>query len=126
MTPTSLPPHVLIADDDPEILALLEDVISGHGCRVTAIERGDAAYRALQAGGIDLLITDLMMPDLNGFELLAKAQAEQPDLPVLVITSSQSVQDAVRALKQGALDYLQKPFNSVLLRARVYRLILQR
>ena len=111
MTPTSLLHHVLIADDDPEILALLEDIISGHGCRVTAVDRGDAAYRALLAGGVDLLITDLKMPDIDGFELLAKAQAELPDLPVLVITSSQSVQHAVRALKQGALDYLQKPFE---------------
>ncbi len=111
MTPSSLPPHVVIVDDDPEILSLLKDIIREYGCRVTALDLGDAAYRVLQAGGVDLLITDLMMPDINGFELLAKAQDVQPDLPVLVITSSQSVQDAVRALKQGALDYLQKPFQ---------------
>jgi len=111
MTPSPASPHLLIADDDPEILTMLEDIFSGHGYRISTARWGNDAYQKLQAGGLDLLLTDLKMPDLDGFALLERMRREQPDLPVLVITSSKSVQDAVRAMKQGALDYVQKPFN---------------
>ncbi len=103
--------HFVIADDDPGILALLESTLSEHGYRVTACRGGKAAYQALQTGSVDLLLSDLKMPDLDGFALLEKVHKEQPDLPVLMITSSESVQDAVKALKQGAWDYVQKPFQ---------------
>ncbi len=111
MTPSNQSPHLLIADDDPEILTLLEDIFKENGYRVTATRWGNAAYKELQEGGVDLLLTDLAMPDLDGFKLLELMQKEQPELPILVITGSKSTQDAVRAIKQGALDYVEKPFN---------------
>ncbi len=111
MTPLNQSPHLLIADDDPEILTLLEDIFKENGYRVTATRWGNAAYKELQEGGVDLLLTDLAMPDLDGFKLLELMQKEQPELPILVITGSKSTQDAVRAIKQGALDYVEKPFN---------------
>jgi DNA-binding NtrC family response regulator len=104
-------PHILIADDDSDVLELLRDIFEGHGYRVTTESWGTSAYETLKAGGFDLLLTDLQMPDLDGFKLLELMQGDQPDLPVLVITGSKSTQDAVRAIKQGALDYVEKPFN---------------
>ncbi|RJP73057.1 MAG: sigma-54-dependent Fis family transcriptional regulator [Candidatus Zixiibacteriota bacterium] len=103
--------HILAVDDDPEILALLDSALSAEGYRVTAAPSGQAARRELEAGSCDLLLTDLRLPDLDGFALLDLARQKRPDLPVVVITSSQSVADAVKAVKQGALDYVQKPFR---------------
>jgi len=111
MTPAATSQHILIADDDPQILELLESIFGGQRYQVSAVRGGNAAWQVLQAGDVDLLLTDLKMPDLDGFALLERARRELPDLPILVITSSQSVQDAVRAIKQGALDYVQKPFQ---------------
>ncbi len=111
MPPPNLTAHILLADDDPEILGLLESILTEQGYRVSACRFGNAAYQALRAGGVDLLLTDLKMPDLDGFALLSRVRGEQPDLPVLVLTSSQSTQDAVKAIQQGALDYVQKPFQ---------------
>ncbi|MCX6638962.1 MAG: sigma-54 dependent transcriptional regulator [bacterium] len=103
--------HLLIADDDPEILTMLADICGGPGYRVTTVRWGNAAYQELKSGQFDLLLTDLNMPDLDGFALLDLMRHEQPDLPVLVITASKSTQDAVRAIKQGALDFVEKPFQ---------------
>lgn len=104
-------PHILVADDDPEILRLLETILSTDGYRVTAARWGNDAYQRLQKNDFALLLLDLKLPDLDGFAILERMRREQPDLPVVVITSSQSVRDAVCAMKQGALDYVQKPFD---------------
>ena len=103
--------HILIADDDPQILDLLGNIFTQQGYRVSRARGGNAAWQMLRSEGADLLLTDLRMPDLDGFGLLERCRRELPDLPVLVITSSQSVQDAVQAIKRGALDYVQKPFQ---------------
>jgi DNA-binding NtrC family response regulator len=103
--------HLLIADDDPEILTLLEDVLAQKGFQVSTARWGNAAYQQLREGNFDLLLTDLNMPDLDGFKLLEMMNREQPDLPVLVITSSKSTRDAVKAIKKGALDFIEKPFD---------------
>jgi DNA-binding NtrC family response regulator len=111
MAPQNPAPHILVADDDPEILTLLEDILTDSGYQATTVKWGNEAYRILKEGGVDLLLTDLRMPDLDGFQLLELMRDEQPDLPVLVITGSTSTQDAVRAIKHGALDYVEKPFD---------------
>ncbi|TKJ40706.1 DNA-binding response regulator [candidate division LCP-89 bacterium B3_LCP] len=111
MTIPNPSPHLLIADDDPEVLTLLSDIFDGNGYQATSVRWGNAAYKTLRAEQVDLLLTDLKMPDLDGFKLLELMQKEQPELPVLVITGSKSTQDAVRAIKQGAIDYVEKPFN---------------
>ncbi|MFH1861185.1 MAG: sigma-54 dependent transcriptional regulator, partial [bacterium] len=101
--------HILIADDDPEVLTLLTQLLSDY--RVTTTRWGNSAYKELSSNPFDLFLTDLKMPDISGFKLLELMQQEQPDLPIVVITGSKSIKDAVRAIKQGALDFVQKPFN---------------
>ncbi|HEX7343372.1 MAG TPA: sigma-54 dependent transcriptional regulator [bacterium] len=103
--------HILIADDDPQILDLLGNIFAEQGYGISRARGGSTAWQTLRSDAVDLLLTDLKMPDLDGFVLLERCQRDFPDLPVLVITSSQSVQDAVKAIRQGALDYVQKPFQ---------------
>ncbi|MBU0518224.1 sigma-54 dependent transcriptional regulator [bacterium] len=103
--------RLLIADDDQEILTLLEDILESEGYQITTVKWGKAAYSALQNEHFNLLLTDLQMPDISGFQLLEMMAQEQPDLPILVITGSTSTQDAVQAIKKGALDFIEKPFD---------------
>jgi DNA-binding response OmpR family regulator len=91
------------------------------GYRVTAIETGDAALAATAADSFDLVLLDMMMPGLSGFEVLCrlKADARTRHLPVIMISALDELDSAVRCIAAGAEDYLPKPFNPVVLRARV-------
>ena len=101
---------VLVADDEDDIRLLLEDILSPHYAVHTA-EDGLEALEAVYArpGGFDLVITDLRMPRLDGLALLERLQAEYPGVGVIVISAHGTVDQAVRALKSGAVDYISKP-----------------
>ncbi|HEU5319516.1 MAG TPA: sigma-54 dependent transcriptional regulator, partial [Methylomirabilota bacterium] len=105
------PATLLIADDDPGLRESLERTLAREGYRVMLAPDGRAALERLQAGGIDLVLTDLKMPGLNGLELLRAAKAISPDLDVVLLTAFGTVEEAVRAMKEGAYDFLTKPFR---------------
>jgi DNA-binding NtrC family response regulator len=106
---------------------MMRDSLAGtlvrDGHEVVAAGDGAAAVQRLQASGprFDLLITDLKMPRLTGIELLAEARKLRPDLPVVVMTAFATVQTAVEAMKLGAYDYIQKPFEADEIRLLVDR-----
>src|SRR5688572_10654328 len=102
---------LLVADDDPGLRESLERALSREGYRVILASDGRAALERLQAGGIDLVVTDLKMPGLSGLELLRAARALMPDLAVILLTAFGTVEEAVRAMKEGAYDFLTKPFR---------------
>ncbi|MEM8874954.1 MAG: sigma-54 dependent transcriptional regulator [Planctomycetota bacterium] len=102
---------ILICDDE----ALMRDgsaaTLERHGHQVRTAACGQEALDILDADAIDLLITDLKMPGMTGIELLRSAKARKPKLLVILMTAFATVPTAVSAIKQGALDYLQKPFD---------------
>src|SRR6185295_2856017 len=103
--------HLPLADDDPGLRESLERTLTREGYRVLLASDGQAALERLQAGGIDLIVTDLKMPGLTGFELLRAAKAIAPDLDVILLTAFGTVEEAVKAMKDGAYDFLTKPFR---------------
>ncbi len=114
--------HVLLADDEPSIRLALGDALEKAGHHVTRASDGDEAWRVLAGRKIDLVITDISMPKLDGLTLFKRIAAEHPTTGVILITAFAKVSDAVAALKEGAVDYVTKPFDmdEVLLRvARV-------
>jgi two-component system response regulator HydG len=102
---------LLVADDDPGLRESLERTLSREGYRVLLASDGQAALERLQAGGIDLIVTDLKMPGLTGLELLRAAKAIAPDVDVILLTAFGTVEEAVKAMKDGAYDFLTKPFR---------------
>ncbi len=112
---------LLVADDDPGLRESLERALTREGFRVVLASDGNAALERLQAGGIDLVLTDLKMPGLTGIELLRAVKAIAPDVDVILLTAFGTVEEAVKAMKEGAYDFLTKPFQ----RAQVLRLIRQ-
>jgi two-component system response regulator HydG len=117
----SEPATLLVADDDPGLRESLERTLTREGYRVVLASDGNAALERLQAGGIDVVLTDLKMPGLTGIEVLRAAKAIAPDVDVILLTAFGTVEEAVKAMKEGAYDFLTKPFQ----RAQVLRLIRQ-
>src|SRR3990170_4123412 len=115
------PATLLIADDDPGLRESLERTLTREGYKVVLASDGNAALERLQGGGIDLVLTDLKMPGLTGIEVLRAAKAIAPDVDVILLTAFGTVEEAVRAMKAGAYDFLTKPFQ----RPQVLRLIRQ-
>src|SRR5437870_2315659 len=105
------PATLLVADDDPGLRESLERTLTREGYRVVLASDGRAALERVQAGGIDLIVTDLRMPGLTGLDLLRAAKAIMPDVDVILLTACGTVEEAVKAMKDGAYDFLTKPFR---------------
>jgi adenylate cyclase len=113
--------NVLVVDDNASNRDLLSRRLMREGYRVTAVESGEAALAIIAAASFDLVLLDMMMPGLSGFEVLCrlKADARMRHLPIIMISALDELDSAVRCIAAGAEDYLPKPFNPVVLRARV-------
>jgi DNA-binding NtrC family response regulator len=114
---------VLVVDDDPHILELLEARLSAADYRVITAREAQEALQRLEADGVDLLITDIRMPGMGGMELLREARRHSPDLPVILLTAYGTIPDAVRAIKEGAVEYLTKPFDGKALLQKVEEIL---
>jgi two-component system, NtrC family, nitrogen regulation response regulator GlnG len=108
---SGLAARVLIADDEPSIRFVLRETLEELGCDVTDVDDGDAALQALSKGDHALAFLDIRMPGLSGIELLDRVQSDGLDTAVVIITAQNTFENAVEAMKRGALDYLVKPFG---------------
>jgi len=103
---------ILVVDDEPNIRRVLEAVLAKDGHTVLTGENGRKGLELLKSNPqIDVLITDLIMPDINGIELLSAAKEMDPNISVVMITAHGTIQSAVEAMKLGAFDYICKPFD---------------
>ena len=104
-------PHVLIVDDEINIRRVLAAMLKREGYEVTTAADGEQALAVLHKTPVHVVVTDLVMPRVDGMELLRRVSADFPDVPVILITAHGSVDSAVAALKAGAFDYITKPFE---------------
>ena len=102
---------VLIADDDRTIRTVLTQALTRAGCRVHATGALAQLQRWVEEGRGDLVITDVMMPDGNGIDMIPAIRKARPDLPVIVISAQNTIVTAIRATEAAAFDYLPKPFD---------------
>jgi len=102
---------VLVVDDEPDIALLCNRILSRADYQVTSLTDPREAIEYLQQNHIDLLLVDISMPEVDGFEVIARAQMVQPDIAVLVMTGFGTVETAIRALRQGVDGLLLKPFH---------------
>src|SRR5512132_2349871 len=112
---------LLVADDDPAVRQSLERTLTREGYAVVLAPDGQAALERLRAGGIDLVLSDLRMPGLTGLEFLAQGKAAIPDVDFILLTAFGTVEEAVKAMKDGAIDFITKPFQ----RAQLIKVVRQ-
>jgi len=103
--------QLLLVDDEVELRNTLAELLSAQNYQVTAVANGAEALAALESQPFDLLLTDLMMPGIDGIQLLKKALEYDPNLMVIIMTGQGTIQTAVEAMKLGAFDYVLKPFK---------------
>jgi len=103
--------RVLVADDEPSIRFVLRETLEEDGCEVVEAEDGNAALEQLKAGEFQLGFFDIKMPGPSGLELLDHVNATNADTAVVIITAQSTFDNAVEAMKRGAIDYLAKPFG---------------
>jgi len=114
--------RVLVVDDDDDIRLLLEQLLQGAGYAVDTAQDGRAALRVFHANPCDLVILDLSMPELDGFETLERLR-DLSDVPVILLTARSGEIDKVRGFRAGADDYVVKPFGRQELLARIEALL---
>jgi adenylate cyclase len=113
--------RILVVDDNASNRDLLFRRLSHDGHHVARADSGRRALEVLEVEAFDLILLDLLMPDLNGFEVLERLKADERwhDIPVIMISGLQETDSVIRCIEAGAEDYLAKPSNPVLLRARI-------
>lgn len=109
---------ILLVDDDAALLEVTSIVLASEGYRVLTAEDGVDALRAVGRDGLDLVVLDIMLPRMSGFEVLKKIR-EQSDVPVILLTAKSQSVDKVVGLELGADDYITKPFDTKELLARI-------
>lgn len=103
--------RIVIADDDPTTRGSLEGALRAAGFEAVQCQNGEDAEKAIKKGGVDLVISDVRMPGVDGLELLRRCQAVSPAPPFIMISGYASVSEAVEAMKMGAYDFVVKPFS---------------
>jgi CheY-like chemotaxis protein len=118
---TLQPGRLLVVDDDPSNRDLLRRRLERLGCSVAVAEHGRQALEMLGASPFDLVLLDILMPEMDGYETLGRLKTEPTlqHVPVIVLSAVDELDSAVRCIELGAEDYLPKPINTLLLRARV-------
>jgi two-component system KDP operon response regulator KdpE len=109
---------ILVVDDEPQVRRALRTILTGHGCTVIEVRDGEEAVEEMKADSPDLILLDINMPGMDGFETCRKIR-ETSDVPIIMVTVRGNEKDKVLALDAGADDYLVKPFGTQELLARV-------
>jgi two-component system OmpR family response regulator len=125
MTDAEQIPKVLVVDDEPNIRELVQVALKFHGCAVTTSATGLEALQRADIDQPDLIVLDVMLPDIDGFEVCRRLRADDNDVPVIFLTAKDTTSDTVTGLALGGDDYITKPFSVEALVARV-RAVLRR
>ncbi len=116
-------PFILIIEDEPTITEFLKTGLTYEGYQVLVAENGRDGLDSLKNHDIDLIILDIMLPDIDGFEVCRRIRAKGINIPILMLTAKKEISDRVKGLDLGADDYLTKPFSFDELLARIRALL---
>ena len=114
---------VLVVDDDRNVLEVLDARLSSCGLTVYKADGGRKALQILRTRRIDLVVSDVKMPEMDGMSLLSEIIQTQPGLPVIFLTAYANIPDAVKAVKSGAVDYVEKPFDGKALTEKIQMML---
>ncbi|MGV3619251.1 MAG: response regulator, partial [Archangium sp.] len=112
---------VLVVDDDKIVLRAVSEILQREGYQVVALDDAVEGLSAVKDPSIDVACLDIKMPNLSGMDLLKAFKQSRPDVEVIMMTAFATVQTAVEAMKLGAYDYIQKPFDGEEIKALVER-----
>jgi two-component system response regulator PilR (NtrC family) len=114
-------PAILLIEDEARLRDNLQTLLQSAGYHVTTAQNGAEGIKQLRKGPFDLVLTDLVMPEVDGFQVLEYLKAYSPETVVVVMTAYVSAGSVIDALRKGAYDYLTKPFEFDLMKATIAR-----
>lgn len=128
MKDTTAKPRVVIADDDPDIRRLVQITVSNAGCDVTVAADGEQALEIIRASPPDLVILDVLMPRMDGWEVAKELKGDPltESVPIMFLTSRGQEHDVLEGFNSGAADYMVKPFSPRELQVRVRAVLAKR
>lgn len=103
--------NVLLVDDEEQFLKVVSQRLSMRGLKVEAATSGEEAIKKVNQRDFDAIILDLVMPGKSGIEVLKEIKAKHPDLQIIILTGHGSIEAGVEAIKEGAIDFMQKPVD---------------
>lgn len=115
--------HLLLVEDEPDVASFVQKGLEEEGYEVGWVQEGRRALEHVQQTPVDLVLLDIRLPDLSGIEVCERLRLHQPNLPIMMLTALDAVEDRVRGLRAGADDYLPKPFAFDELLARIEALL---
>ena len=117
--------RIVLAEDEPQIAKLVEFKLKKEGYQVTWKENGEEALKAIKEEKPDLILLDVMMPVMDGYEVLRRLKEDEnlKSIPVIMLTARAQEKDVVKGIDMGAEDYITKPFHPAELLARVKRIL---
>ncbi len=116
-------PKVFFVDDEPEIRAIIEDILGKQGYEVTSFANAQSCLVEVERTGCNLVITDFKMPGMSGIDLLTEIKRKAPWVPVIIVTGYGNIELAVYAIKIGAADFLEKPLDRTKLLNKVQEVL---
>jgi CheY-like chemotaxis protein len=119
-------PRVLVIDDEPDMRDMLAEALPPRGFDVTVAESGAVGLAAIGRSAFDVVVTDLKMPEMDGLDTLAAIKRLRPELEVVVVTGYGSVDTAIQAVRNGAFDYVRKPYDLSTLTAALRNAVAER
>ena len=118
--------QVLLADDEPALLNLFRKVLEQEGYEVVTADDGVLALKLVEGGGVELLVTDIEMPNMTGLELLRRVRQQSPELPVIIMTGGSALKTVPEAYGLGVTQFLLKPVLPVQLVTTVRQVLARR
>ena len=115
--------NILLAEDERTLAMIIQDTLDGQGFHVTVADDGEEALRLYAVNKPDVLVADVMMPRMDGFELVRRIRKQDQQTPVIFLTARSAVNDVVHGFEMGANDYLKKPFGMQELIVRIKALL---
>ena len=114
---------ILLVEDDSTLSFIIQDALKREGFEVATASNGDSGLRSFQEFQPDIIIADVMMPKMDGFEMVRQIRLKAPSIPVLFLTARTSLEDVVKGFELGANDYIRKPFQILELVVRIKALL---
>lgn len=114
---------LLIVEDDPQMRQGLSDILTEEGYKVSSVSSGKEAIENIKKNGFDVVVTDIVMPGMDGMEVLKEAKRLEPQIHVVMITAFATIENAVEAMKRGASDYIAKPFKIAEVQVAIRRVL---
>jgi len=115
------PKNILIVDDDPTLLDMVQSFLTNEGYNASTCKDGTEALERVSSDALDLIILDLKLPDIDGYEVCKRIRQSpgQGNIPIIMLTGYTTVEDKIRGIEEGADDYITKPFHLSELKARI-------